>query len=303
MRMHVLISGASGLIGRELASALLAAGHSVSRLVRGRPLAETDVPWRPSVELAPETLQNVDVVVNLAGRSVAGRWNDSVKSEIRESRIPSTAALARSIAASYQQFGRPTTFVSASAVGFYGSRGDDILTEDSPSGNGFLPQVCRDWEAATTAASEARVRVVMPRIAVVLSEKGGALSQMLPIFKLGLGGRIGSGHQWFSWISLDDLVALLVFTITNQSVSGPINASAPAPVTNADFTRTLSAQLHRPAIFPLPANIARLMFSREGADEMLLSSQRVVSKKLEELGFQFRDRDLKTAIARILKGE
>jgi uncharacterized protein len=303
MRMHVLISGASGLIGRELASVLLAVGHSVSRLVRGRLLAETDIPWRPSVELAPETLHNVDVVVNLAGRSVAGRWNDRVKAEIRESRIPSTAALARSIAAAHQQFGRPTTFISASAVGFYGSRGDDILTEDSPSGNGFLPQVCRDWEAATTAASEARVRVVMPRIAVVLSEKGGALSQMLPIFKLGLGGRIGSGHQWFSWISLDDLVALLVFTITNQSVSGPINASAPAPVTNADFTRTLSAQLHRPAIFPLPANIARLMFSREGADEMLLSSQRVVSKKLEELGFQFRDRDLKTAIARILKGE
>jgi uncharacterized protein (TIGR01777 family) len=301
--MHILISGASGLIGRELASVLLASGHSVSRLVRGRPLAETDVPWRPSVELNPETLKDVDVVVNLAGRSVAGRWNDRVKNEIRESRIPSTAALARSIAASHQQFGRPTTFVSASAVGYYGSRGDDILTEASSLGNGFLPQVSRDWEAATAAASEAGVRVVMPRIAVVLSENGGALSKMLPIFKLGLGGRIGSGHQWFSWISLDDLVAFLVFAITNQSVSGPVNASAPTPVTNAKFTRTLAAQLHRPAIFPLPASVARLMFSREGADEMLLSSQRVVPKKLEELGFQFRDRDLESALARILAGQ
>jgi uncharacterized protein len=300
MRMHILISGASGLIGRELSSVLLASGHSVSRLVRGRPLAETDVPWRPNVALDPETLKGVDVVVNLAGRSVAGRWNDRVKNEIRESRIPSTAALARSIALSHQRFGRPTTFVSASAVGYYGSRGDDVLTEDSPSGNGFLPQVCRDWEAATAAATDAGVRTVMPRIAVVLSENGGALSKMLPIFRLGLGGPIASGRQWFSWISLDDLVALLVFAITNASISGPINASSPSPMTNAEFTRTLAAALHRPAIFPLPASAARLIFSREGADEMLLSSQRVIPKKLETLGFHFRDRDLKTTLARIL---
>jgi uncharacterized protein (TIGR01777 family) len=298
--MHILISGASGLIGRELASALLASGHDVSRLVRGRPLAETDVPWRPSVDLPPEVLMNVDVVVNLAGRSVAGRWSDRIKAEIRESRIPSTAALARSIAASYRQFGRPKTFISASAIGYYGSRGDDILTEDSSTGDGFLPQVCREWEAATAAASDAGVRVVTPRIAVALSEKGGALAQMLPIFRLGLGGRIGSGHQWFSWISLDDLVAILVFAITNESVRGPINASSPAPVTNAEFTRTLASALHRPAIFPLPATIARLMFSGGGADEMLLSSQRVTPAKLEELGFQFRDRDLKTTLGRIL---
>ena len=300
MRMHLLISGASGLIGRELASVLLASGHSVSRLVRGRPLAENDVPWRPNVELDPDTLKNVDVIVNLAGRSVAGRWNERVKNEIRESRIPSTAALARSIAASYQQFGRPRTFISASAIGYYGSRGDDILTETTSPGNGFLPQVCRDWEAATSSAGEAGVRTVTPRIAVVLSEKGGALSKMLPIFRLGLGGRIGSGHQWFSWISLDDLTAVLAFTITNESVRGPVNASSPSPVTNAEFTRTLAAALHRPAVFPLPASVARMMFSREGADEMLLSSQRVVPSKLEELGFSFRDRDLKTSLSRLL---
>ena len=298
--MHILISGASGLIGREVSSALIAAGHSVSRLVRGGVRREGDVAWTPGVEFAPEALKDVDAVVNLAGRSVAGRWSERVKAEIRESRIPSTAALARSIAASYRKHGKPTTFVSASAIGYYGSRGDDILTEQSSSGHGFLPQVCQEWEAATAAASEAGVRVVTPRIAVVLSQQGGALAKMLPIFRLGLGGRIASGHQWFSWISLDDLVSVFVFAITNQNVNGAINAAAPVPVTNAEFTRTLAEVLHRPAIFPLPASIARLMFTPQGAEEMLLSSQRVVPSKLEELGFQFRDRELKPALTRIL---
>jgi len=298
--MHILISGASGLIGREVSSALIAAGHSVSRLVRGGVRREGDVAWTPGVEFAPEALKDVDAVVNLAGRSVAGRWSERVKAEIRESRIPSTAALARSIAASYRKHGKPTTFVSASAIGYYGSRGDDILTEQSSSGHGFLPQVCQEWEAATAASSEAGVRVVTPRIAVVLSQQGGALAKMLPIFRLGLGGRIASGHQWFSWISLDDLVSVFVFAITNQNVNGAINAAAPVPVTNAEFTRTLAEVLHRPAIFPLPASIARLMFTPQGAEEMLLSSQRVVPSKLEELGFQFRDRELKPALTRIL---
>ena len=259
--MHILISGASGLIGREVSSALIAAGHSVSRLVRGGVRREGDVAWTPGVEFAPEVLKDVDAIVNLAGRSVAGRWSERVKAEIRESRIPSTAALARSIAASYRKHGKPTTFVSASAIGYYGSRGDDILTEQSSSGHGFLPQVCQEWEAATAASSEAGVRVVTPRIAVVLSQQGGALAKMLPIFRLGLGGRIASGNQWFSWISLDDLVSVFVFAITNQNVNGAINAAAPVPVTNAEFTRTLAEVLHRPAIFPLPASIARLMFT------------------------------------------
>ena len=298
--MRILISGASGLIGRELSSTLGAAGHSVSRLTRGSTRSETDVPWTPGVELSPDALKDVDVVVNLAGRTVAGRWTDRVKSEIRESRIPSTAALARSIAASHKQHGRPATFISASAIGYYGSRGDEILTEDSPPGHGFLCDVTREWENATSPAREAGVRVVTPRIAVVLSAKGGALAKMLTPFRLGVGGRIGTGRQWWSWITLDDLIAMFVFAIANTQVTGPINATSPAPVTNAEFTRSLARVLHRPAIFPVPASVARLIFSGGGAEEMLLASQRVVPAKLQQLGFEFRDRELEYALKRML---
>lgn len=298
--MRVLISGASGLIGSATAVALEADGHTVLRLTRGAARSTRDIPWTPGVELAPGTLKDVDAVVHLAGRSVAARWTDRVKAEIRESRIPATAALARSIAASYRQFSKPATFISASAIGYYGSRGDEILTEQSPSGHGFLCEVCREWEAAAEPASDAGVRVVHPRIGVVLSEKGGALAKMLMPFRLGLGGRISSGHQWFSWITLEDLVSVLVFAITNQAVHGPINATSPAPVTNAEFTCTLAAVLHRPAIFPVPAFATRLIFGRDGAEEMLLASQRVAPAKLEGFGFQFRDRELKPALTRML---
>jgi uncharacterized protein (TIGR01777 family) len=298
--MRILISGASGLIGSAVASALDAQGHTIMRLVRGSARAAREVAWTPGIELAPEIFRDVDAVLHLAGRSVAGRWTDRVKAEIRESRIPATAALARSIAASYNQFGRPSTFIGASAIGYYGSRGDEILTEQSPSGNGFLCEVCRQWEAAADPAREAGVRVVNPRIAVVLSEKGGALAKVLLPFRLGVGGRIGSGHQWFSWISLDDLVSILVFALTNEKVSGPINAASPSPVTNADFTKTLAAVLRRPAIIPVPAIAARLMFSSEGAEEMLLASQRVAPAKLEELGFEFHDPGLRAALTRML---
>jgi uncharacterized protein len=238
--------------------------------------------------------------LHLAGRTVAGRWTGKVKAEIRESRVPATAALARSIATSYKQFGKPATFISASAIGYYGSRGDEILTEQSPAGHGFLCEVCRQWEAAADPAREAGVRVAHPRIGVVLSERGGALAKMLLPFRLGLGGRIANGHQWWSWISLDDLVSIIVFTITNENVSGAINATSPTPVTNAEFTKTLAAVLHRPAIFPVPAFATKLIFSEQGAEEMLLASQRVAPRKLEELGFQFRDHELKPALTRML---
>jgi uncharacterized protein len=298
--MRVLISGASGLIGTATSVALERAGHSVLRLVRGETRRHDDVPWTPGVELSPEALKDIDVVVHLAGRTVAGRWTGKVKAEIRESRVPATAALARSIATSYKQFGKPATFISASAIGYYGSRGDEILTEQSPAGHGFLCEVCRQWEAAADPAREAGVRVAHPRIGVVLSERGGALAKMLLPFRLGLGGRIANGHQWWSWISLDDLVSIIVFTITNENVSGAINATSPTPVTNAEFTKTLAAVLHRPAIFPVPAFATKLIFSEQGAEEMLLASQRVAPRKLEELGFQFRDRELKPALTRML---
>lgn len=299
--MRILISGASGLIGHAASQALNAAGHSVSRLVRGGTLAPGDVQWTPGAELAPEALKDVDAVLHLAGRTVAGRWNDRVKAEIRDSRVPPTAALARSIAASFKTYGKPATFVSASAIGFYGSRGDEVLTEASSPGHGFLPEICRQWEAATAAASDAGVRVVSPRIGLVLSAEGGALAAMLPLFRLGLAGRIANGRQWWSWISIEDMVAILVFAITNESARGPINATSPVQLTNAEFTRTLAQVLHRPAIFPLPASIARLMFTGGAAEELMLSSQRVAPAKLEQLGFKFQDRDLKATLARIVR--
>jgi uncharacterized protein len=298
--MRILISGASGLIGRAVSVAMVNEGHQVSRLVRsGKQLVAGDIAWTPGVELAPDVLRDVDAVVNLAGRTVAGRWTDRVKAEIRDSRVPSTAALARSIAASYKQFGKPSVLVSASAIGYYGSRGDEVLAEASSPGHGFLAEVCRQWEAATAAASDAGVRVVTPRIGLVLSADGGALAKLLPLFRLGLGGRIANGRQWWSWISLEDLVAILIFAITNVSVRGPLNASAPSALTNADFTRALAEVVHRPAIFPLPATIARMLFTGGAADEMLLASQRVAPAKLEQLGFEFHDRDLKATLRRI----
>ena len=298
--MRILMTGGSGLIGRETTSRLAAEGHSVSQLVRRAPKGDGEIAWTPGVELQPETLKDVDAIVNLAGRTVAGRWTDRAKAEIRESRIPSTAALARSIAASFKLYGTPATFLSASAIGYYGSRGDETLTEDSKPGHGFLCDVTREWEAATSAAREAGVRVVTPRIAVVLSPQGGALAKMLTPFRLGLGGHIGTGRQWWSWITLDDLVSVLTFAITDQRVQGAVNATSPSPVTNSEFTKALGQVLRRPAIFPVPASVARLIFSGGGAEEMLLSSQRVAPEKLRQLGFEFRDPELKSALKRML---
>ncbi len=294
--MRILISGSSGLVGREAAALLVSEGHSVGRLVRpGTVPREGDVPWTPGHELAAPSLKNVDAVIHLAGQTVAGRWGEKQKRLIRESRIEPTTALAGSIANSFKQYGKPAVFLSASAIGYYGSRGDEILTEESAPGHGFLAGVCREWEAATGPARQAGVRTVMPRIALVLSEKGGALAKMLPAFRIGLAGRIGSGRQWWSWISLEDLVRSFTFAVANPTIAGAYNAAAPSPVTNADFTRTLAAVLHRPALFPMPAQVARLIF-RSAADELMLSSQRVTPAKLEAAGFKFKDAELKTAL-------
>jgi uncharacterized protein (TIGR01777 family) len=222
-----------------------------------------------------------------------------VKQEARESRVVATQNLAASVARSFGESGRPTTFISASAIGIYGSRGDELLTEASTPGAGFLADLARDWEAATKAASDAGVRVVLPRISMVLSKDGGGLPKMLPLFRLGLGGPVGSGRQWMSWVAIGDLVASIKFMLESPSLSGPVNLSAPEPVTNREFVKALGAALRRPALFPLPAAMVRLMFGEMG-EEVLLGSTRVVPSRLEAAGFKFQCPNIDTAFRTVL---
>jgi uncharacterized protein (TIGR01777 family) len=252
--------------------------------------------------IPPELISGFDAVIHLSGESVVGRWTEAKKNLIRQSRVVSTQNLSQALSNAERQ---PKTFICASAIGYYGNRGDEALTEESPAGDGFLPEVCREWEAATKTAANAGIRTVNLRIGLVLSRDGGALKPMLLPFRLGLGGRISNGRQWWSWIHIDDLVSAVHHILQNASnsnverrasspghpISGPINITAPNPVTNADFTRTLAGTLKRPAILPVPAFAARLAFG-ELADEGILASARVVPRKLLESGFQFKHPDL-----------
>ena len=294
--MRVLITGASGLIGSALRGALRREGHEAVALVRRPVRGAAEVQWNPAaVDAAP--FEGADAVVHLAGENIAGgRWTAERKQKILDSRKDGTRNLAQSIAAAGR---KPEVLVSASAVGIYGNRGDEVLTESSASGDGFLAGVSRAWEEALAAARAAGVRVVSPRIGVVLDGKGGALPKMALPFKFGAGGRVGSGKQWMSWITLDDLVRLLIFAMTNRDLQGPVNAVAPQAVTNAEFTRTLARVLHRPAIFPAPAFAMRLLLG-EMADELLLSGQRVEPKVAMERGFRFQYPQLETALAHVL---
>jgi hypothetical protein len=305
---RVLVSGASGLIGGALVPALKTTGAQVVRLERSRPSAkqksenndndnnnEERIEWDPEQPLAAELVSGFDSVVHLAGESIMGRWTDAKKSRIRNSRVTGTRNLAKALA---QAADKPAVFVCASAIGYYGNRGDEVLREDSAAGSGFLPEVCRQWEAATKAAADARIRTVNLRTGVVLSAKGGALGAMLLPFKLGLGGRVGDGSQWMSWIDLQDMVGAILHILKTDLVQGPINMVAPRPVTNADFTKTLAGALHRPAIFPVPAFAAKLAFG-EMAEELLLGSQRVEPAKLITSGYPFRFRDLKASLESI----
>lgn len=294
--MRVLVTGASGLIGTALVQSLRRDGHEAIALVRRSPQGAGEVQWNPLfVNAAP--FEGADAVVHLAGESIAGgRWTAERKKKIVESRLVGTQNLAQSIANATR---RPAVLVSASAIGYYGDRGDEVLTESSSSGSGFLAQVARGWEAATEPAARAGVRVVAPRIGVVLAGQGGALPKMALPFRFGLGGRVGSGKQWMSWITLDDLVRLLVYAVTNELIRGPINAVSPQSVTNAEFARTLARVLHRPAIFPAPAFAMRLVLG-EMADELLLASQRVVPKVAMESGFRFQYPQLETALGHAL---
>jgi uncharacterized protein (TIGR01777 family) len=297
--MKVLVSGSSGLVGSALVRKLQANGSDVGRLVRTtRATSPLDVCWQPGELLDPELVADFDAVVHLAGRNLAGRWNDQMKREIRESRLLGTATISRAVAAAFRACSRPSVLVSASAIGYYGSRGCELLTESSASGTGFLAELCREWEAAAGPAAEAGVRLVLPRLGVVLSGEGGALARLLPIFRRGFGGRVGNGRQYWSWITLEDVVASIEFAIATPSLSGPVNLTSPNPVTNAGFTAALARALRRPAVFPVPAFALRLVLG-EMADEALLASQRVQPEKLLKAGFPFAHPQLDEALAQI----
>ena len=295
--MQIAISGASGLVGSALAATLTAGGHGVRRLVRGA-AAAGDIAWDPQTgSIDAAKLEGADAVVHLAGEGIAsGRWNAERKRRIRESRVAGTGLVARTLASLSR---RPSVLVCASAVGFYGPRGDEELDEASPSGTSFLSEVCRAWESAADPARVAGIRVVHARFGVVLSARGGALAKMVTPFQLGAGGRLGSGRQWMSWVSIDDVVLAIGHALVTSSVAGPLNVVAPRPVTNAEFTKTLGRVLGRPTIFPMPAFAARLAFG-EMADELLLSGQRVVPRRLLESGYRFRHEDLEPALRHVL---
>ncbi|MGE0406017.1 MAG: TIGR01777 family oxidoreductase [Candidatus Korobacteraceae bacterium] len=294
--MKVLVTGASGTIGSSLTAALTAEGHQVIRLVRRTP-KNSEVQWNPNGEADPKLCNGADAVVHLAGESIAGgRWSARKKAAILNSRVLGTRTMAKSIAAATNP---PKVLLSGSAIGFYGSRGDEVLTEQSSPGQGFLSEVCRQWEAETEPARLAGARVVRVRTGLVLTPRGGALQKMLPAFRLGGGGRVGSGQQWWSWIALDDLVGLMVFALTSEGVQGALNGTAPNPVTNAEFTRVLGKVLRRPVIFPLPAFAVRLAMGEMG-EELLLASQRVQPAAAQAAGYRFQFPELSGALEQML---
>lgn len=292
---RVLMTGASGLIG----SALLPSfeqGTEVVQLTRRPAKSAAQISWNARTPLPPEAVSGFDVVIHLAGETVVGRWTAEKKREIRESRVLATQHLATALAESSS---KPRVFVCASAVGFYGNRGDELLTEESSPGTGFAADLGRDWEAASRTAADAGIRTANLRIGVVLATRGGALGKMLTPFKFGLGGRIGSGRQWWSWIHIDDIVGAIHHVLRTESLSGPVNLVAPNPVTNSDFTQKLAGVLHRPALAPLPAFMARIALG-EMATELMCSSQRVMPRKLQERGYSFRFNDLRKALENLL---
>lgn len=295
--MHVAITGSSGLVGTALRAALLERGDSYVRLVRHAPRAEDEVQWSPSEgEVDDSGLTGVDAVIHLAGENIAGgRWNSERKRRIRQSRVNGTEAIAAAVARLPQ---RPA-LVSASAVGYYGDRGDEVLVEDSAPGDDFLSEVCVAWEASADAAREAGARVVHPRLGMVLDGDGGALAKMLPAFKLGGGGPLGPGTQWVSWIAIDDLVRLLIASAEDAAYEGPINAVAPGVLRQKDFAKTLGDALNRPAIVPAPRFALRAALG-EMADALLLVSQRVSPAATTAAGFTFETPRLEGALARVL---
>jgi uncharacterized protein (TIGR01777 family) len=297
MPAKILVSGSSGLIGAALIPALKSSGYEITCLVRGTASRRDQIQWDPAQPLVPESVSGFDAVVHLAGESIVGRWTEAKKRRIRESRVQGTLRLAEALAQAPQ---RPRVLISASAIGYYGDRGDEALREDSASGSGFLPEVCREWEDATEPATKAGIRTVQVRFGLVLSRHGGALQKMLPPFRMGIGGNMGNGRQWWSWIDIDDLVGAVQHVIKAETLRGPVNVVGPNPVMNAEFTKILASALSRPAIFPMPAFAARLVFGQMG-DELLLASQRVEPAKLLASGYVFQKPILRAALEGILK--
>ncbi|HYF38145.1 MAG TPA: TIGR01777 family oxidoreductase [Gemmatimonadales bacterium] len=297
--MNVVISGASGLIGTALAARLKSAGHRVQRLVRRRAATE-EISWDPAAgKLDAAPLEGSDAVINLAGENIGVRWTEARKVRIRQSRVQGTTLLSQTLARLVRP---PQVLISVSAVGIYGDRGDETLTESSAPGDpgrDFLVAVCREWEAAANPARAAGIRVVHPRIGVVLSPEGGALQKLLLPFRLGVGGKTGSGNQWMSWVALDDVAEALVYLLTAESLEGPVNLTAPVPVTNRDFTRVLGQVLGRPAVLPVPALALRAIFG-EMANRTLLSSARVLPERLIRSGYRFAYPELEGALRSML---
>ena len=297
--MKILISGSHGLVGTALIKSLEADRHEIFRLVRHYPHSPSEIEWSPErYSIALSMIEGFDAVVHLAGESIAeGRWTDEKKKRIRESRVKGTRLLGDALANLTQQ---PRVMISASAVGYYGNRGDETLTEMSSPGDDFLSEVCVEWEKATDMAKEKGIRTVNARFGIILDKDGGALKKMLPPFKMGIGGRIGDGKQWMSWIVLDDVIGGIKFSLTNDSLQGPVNFVAPNPVRNAEFTKTLGRVLSRPTIFPIPAFGVRLVFG-EMADALLLASQRVDCARLKNIGYEFKHASLDGALTHVLR--
>jgi uncharacterized protein (TIGR01777 family) len=286
------------MIGTELVSYLTGTGHSIRRLVRSS-AASGEISWNPeSGTLDRKALEGVDAVVHLAGENIAeGKWTPEKKRLIRESRVKGTSLLAEALGSLNSP---PKVLVSASAIGYYGDRGEEILREDSGPGTGFLPEVCQEWEAAAKPAAEKGIRVVHPRIGIVLSPKGGALAKMLPPFRLGVGGKLGSGNQFMSWITLDELIRIIDFALTTDSLQGPVNAVSPNPVTNAEFTKAVGKALRRPTVFPMPSPVVRTIFGEMG-DALLLASTRVHPAQLISASYPFRYPELEGALYHLLR--
>lgn len=296
--MKIAVSGASGFIGSALVPALASAGHEVVRIVRLRPAGPGEIEWDPAAgSIDAAALAGVDAIVNLSGATIGRRWTDERKQEIRDSRVDSTRLLAETAAALEP---RPRVLVCAGGAGIYGDRGDEILTEESELGTGFLAEVGRAWEAAAEPAREAGIRVVNFRQGIVLAKEEGALARMLTPFRLGVGGRIGSGKQWWSWIALDDLVAAYLFVLERDDLAGPVDLTSPNPVTNSRFTSALGDVLRRPTVLPVPAVAIRMLFGEMG-DAALLQGQRALPARLLDADFSFAYEDVGRALTHALR--